>query len=114
MSTAGRVRTILFVALATALSASVSLAQEPALAPALEVLLADHGAAVALHRRAVGSDQLRRHHAFEFVFGRDTHQGRDGRTQLFVAILRARCLLQRICCGATGGKDYIGAAKLGA
>jgi len=37
------------------------------LASALEGLLADHGAAVAFHSRVVGRDQLRRHHALQFI-----------------------------------------------
>jgi hypothetical protein len=41
------------------------------LAPTLEGLIADHGAAVAFHRRIVGSDQLCRHHAFQFVLRPD-------------------------------------------
>ncbi len=39
------------------------------LAPALESLLAVHGAAVALHRRVVCRNELRRHHASSSSFG---------------------------------------------
>ena len=37
------------------------------LAPALQGLFADHGAAVAFHRGVVGRDQLRPHHALKLV-----------------------------------------------
>ena len=43
------------------------------LAPALEGLFADHGAAIAFHRSVVGGDQLRRHHAFELVLRPDAN-----------------------------------------
>ena len=55
------------------------------LAPALEGLLADHGAPVAFHRGVVGGDQLRRHHAFQLVLRRDADQRGDGGAQLLVA-----------------------------
>lgn len=58
-------------------------------APALEGLFADHGAPVAFHRGVMSGDQLRRHHAFEFVLRTYANQRGDRRAQLLVAVLGA-------------------------
>jgi hypothetical protein len=57
------------------------------LAPAFEGLLADHGAAVALHRGVVGGDKLRRHHALKLVLRRDADQRGDGGADLLLLCL---------------------------
>ncbi|WP_347264296.1 hypothetical protein [Nitrobacter sp.] len=59
------------------------------LAPPLEGLFADHGAPIAFHCSVVRGDQLRRHHAFQLVLGRDADQRGDRGAQLLVALLRA-------------------------
>ena len=59
------------------------------LAPALEGLLADHGAPVAFHRGVVGGDQLRRHHAFQLVLRPDADQRSNRGAQLCLPRLRA-------------------------
>jgi hypothetical protein len=64
------------------------------LAPALESLLVNHGAPVALHRRIVGGDQLRRHHAFQLVLRTDAGERRDGGAQLLVSRFRTRVLCE--------------------
>ena len=46
-------------------------------ASSLERLVADHRSAVAFHRGIVGGDQLRRHHAFQFVLWCDPDQRGD-------------------------------------
>jgi hypothetical protein len=62
------------------------------LAPALEGLLPDHGAAVAFHRGVVSRDQLRRHHALQFILRADASQPGDGGAQLAVPFRRIRVL----------------------
>jgi hypothetical protein len=57
------------------------------LAPALEGLLANHGAPVAFHRRVVGGDELRRHHAFQLVLRPDTDQRRESSAALLISRL---------------------------
>src|ERR1700730_9211504 len=55
------------------------------IAPALEGLLADHGASVAFHRGAVCGDELRRDHARDFILRSNSDQSRDGRVVLPLA-----------------------------
>ena len=62
------------------------------LATPFEGLFAEHGAPVAFHRGVVGGDQLRRHHAFEFVPRPDPDQRGNRGAQLLVAFVRALVL----------------------
>ena len=59
------------------------------LAPALESLLTVHSAPVALHRRIVGGDQLRRHHALQLVLWPDASQSGEGGAELLISRLRS-------------------------
>jgi hypothetical protein len=59
-------------------------------------LLVNHGTPVALHRRIVGGDQLRRHHALQLVVRTDTDQGSEGGANLLVSRLRMGMLPKRL------------------
>jgi hypothetical protein len=73
---------------------------------AFGMLIGNHGTPIALHRRVVGGDQLRRHHAFELVLRTDASQSGKGGAQLLVSRLRAGVLQpKRLDCLA--GKNVV-------
>jgi hypothetical protein len=55
---------------------------------AFEGLLVNHGTPVALHRRVVGGDQLRRHHAPNSVLRTDADRRIEGGPELLISRLR--------------------------
>ena len=62
------------------------------LAPTFEGLLAEHGAPIAFHRRVMSGDQLRCHHALQFVLRADADERRGGGAVLLVPRLGVRVL----------------------
>ncbi|MGE0775513.1 MAG: hypothetical protein AB7L36_10825 [Sphingomonadaceae bacterium] len=72
------------------------------IASALEGLFADHGAAIAFHRRVVSRDQLRRHHTFQFVLRPDPDQSCDrGGVLLFLCLTIGTLQPKRLKCLVT-------------
>src|SRR5215204_1613518 len=59
------------------------------LASSVDGLFADHRPPVTFHRGVVRRNELRRHHALEFVLRRDTDQSRDRGLVLLMAIVLA-------------------------